>query len=118
MRLWMWRVRGIVPRAVEREEAVHEHSQERERREREGLYIPSSASTVMCTQSKEERMGTHEGLPADGLDKAVDDLSNEFRADTRAADLGRVAVHARFPEAALVRQCWDRVRRAKVGLIL
>lgn len=62
-------------------------------------------------------MDTHQCLPTDRLDEGVQHLAEDFDTDARAADLGRVAVHAGLPGRALVRHRWHGVLRAEVRLV-
>ena len=49
---------------------------------------------------------TYNRLPTDLLYERVDNLANDLKADLRAADLGRVTVHARLPSSTLRSHRW------------
>lgn len=92
-------------RAAEREQDIDEHDDERRRREREDLQHEYESA-----QAAGER-GEHEGLPADGLDEAVDALAHRLGGEPRAVDERWVACHARLPLGALRLEDWRAVCR-------
>ena len=61
----------------------------------------------MTVLSSEQGHGTYDRFHADGLDEAVEDLGEHACAETRAAHLVGIAVHAAFPVVADRFHGWD-----------
>jgi hypothetical protein len=66
---------------------------------------------------KAQARTAYQGLPADRLDEAIDDLGDHLSAYFGSPDCRRIAVHACLPACALVGHCGERVD-AEVGFVL